>query len=257
MKVFNGLICILAVSLSASVFASGETRKSSSGLCHEPASPYYDRIKTFEVFPTFDSCINSGGRAPKHRAEQTVTPTDQDYARARFGHGWADEDQDCLNSRMEALIAQSTTPVRFAEGNRCRVVSGRWISPFTGKVLTDARTIDVDHVVSLKFAWDRGARAWPQHLREKFANDPVNLLSVEASLNRQKGAQGPDKWLPPSSECQYLARFLRVVKIYGLQPRPSESQAYQRLLTDRCNYPGTKTTLIQLKRNSDGTSLRH
>jgi hypothetical protein len=38
----------------------------------------------------------------------------------------------------------SSTPVRFAERDRCRVVTGRWISPFTGMVIQNSQEVDVD-----------------------------------------------------------------------------------------------------------------
>lgn len=34
--------------------------------------------------------------------------------------------------------------VRFADESRCRVVSGRWISPFTGKVIQNSSEIDIE-----------------------------------------------------------------------------------------------------------------
>ena len=108
----------------------------------------------------------------------------QNYDRSAFGHGWDDTDGDCQDSRAEALIAISTTPVRFATGKRCRVVTGRWISPFTNQVVQNASDIDIDHVVPLAWSWDRGAGQWSREKRERFANDPVNLWPVEASLNR-------------------------------------------------------------------------
>ncbi|WP_236075134.1 HNH endonuclease family protein [Marinobacter nauticus] len=108
----------------------------------------------------------------------------RNYSRSAFGHGWDDSDGDCQDSRAEALISASSTPVRFAAGDRCRVVTGRWISPFTGKVIQNAAEVDIDHVVPLNWAWDHGASSWPRPKREKFANDPVNLIPVEASLNR-------------------------------------------------------------------------
>jgi hypothetical protein len=101
------------------------------------------------------------------------------YKRSAFGHGWDDADGDCQDSRAEALIAQSTTKVRFADESRCRVVTGRWISPFTAKVIQNSGEIDIDHVVPLKWAWDHGAKTWSRAKREKFANDPVNLWPVE------------------------------------------------------------------------------
>ena len=70
---------------------------------------------------------------------------------------------DNQNSRVEALIATSTTTVRFAAGKRCRVVTGRWISPLTGNVIQNSGDIEIAHVVPLKWAWERGARAWSGH----------------------------------------------------------------------------------------------
>ncbi|MDG5498932.1 HNH endonuclease family protein [Marinobacter sp. BGYM27] len=135
---------------------------------------------------------------------------------------------------MEALAAQSTAPVRYATDKKCRVVAGRWISPFTGKVIHDASAIDIDHVVPLKWAWDHGAASWTQEKRERFANDQVNLWSVELSLNRQKGARGPDEWLPPAGQCQYVSRFVRISKVYGLQPSEREVHRFKGQLSNYC-----------------------
>jgi hypothetical protein len=145
------------------------------------------------------------------------------YKRSAFGHGWDDKDGDCQDSRAEALIAQSSTEARFADESRCRVVTGRWISPFTGKVIQNSSEIDIDHVAPLKWAWDHGAKTWSRAKRDTFANDPVNLWPVDLSLNRSMGAKGPDEWLPPSAQCGYVSRFIRVVTMYDLQPSSSEA----------------------------------
>jgi len=84
-------------------------------------------------------------------------------------------DGDCRDSRAEALVASSTTQVRFAADRGCRVISGRWVSSFTGNVIQNASDIDIDHVVPLAWSWVRGAREWPGETRLRFANDPVNL----------------------------------------------------------------------------------
>lgn len=134
--------------------------------------------------------------------------TGQRYKRSAFGHGWADVDGDCQNSRAEALIVTSTTQVRFATDKRCRVTTGRWISPFTNQVIQNASDIDIDHVVPLAWLWNRGAGHWEREKRERFTHDPVNLWPVEASLNRSKGAKEPDEWLPPAGHAG-LARNQR------------------------------------------------
>lgn len=240
------LLVLLALLFSAalsSAAASTLIKKTSSGICHPPASSYYDRTKNYRAYNSVDACLRSGGRLPKNMSgyrspDRSAEPVRQsassEYERSKFGHGWDDADGDCQNSRAEALIAQSSTPVRFADERRCRVVTGRWISPFTGNVIQNASDIDIDHVVPLKWAWDHGASSWTRAKREKFANDPVNLWSVELSLNRQKGAKGPEDWLPPSGRCQYVSRFVRVAKMYDLEPSARQSNRYQELLADYC-----------------------
>nr|WP_257535450.1 HNH endonuclease family protein [Marinobacter adhaerens] len=78
------------------------------------------------------------------------------------------------------------------------------------------------------------ASSWTRSKWEKFANDPVNLIPVEASLNRSKGAHGPESWLPPSGKCQYVSRFVRIVKTYGLQPNQAQLNRYKQQLADYC-----------------------
>jgi len=145
------------------------------------------------------------------------------YERDYFGRGWGDDDGDCQNTRQEILISLSTSSVRFTNERGCTVLSGKWISPFTNEVHYTARDLDIDHQVPLKWAWDHGAYDWDAETRYRFANDPINLLPVEASLNRSKGALGLE-WLPPKNQCAYIARFLRIMKMYNLHFFPVEGR---------------------------------
>jgi len=150
-----------------------------------------------------------------------------------FPRAWTDADGDCQDSRQEALIEQATGPLKY-DRRGCRVIAGRWISPYTGAVLHDPSKIDIDHVVPLKWAWTHGGARWPYERWMAFVNDPVNLLSVEASLNRQKGAKGLDRWLPPRNACQYVSRFLRIVRIYRLDMSSGEVQRYRLIRAKHC-----------------------
>jgi hypothetical protein len=230
------LLC-LALALFSPANA-GLVKRSNSGLCHPPESAWYERTKNYQAFDSLATCLQSGGRLPSGidaRGSRRANNTSQvlDYERSAFGHGWSDTNRDCQNSRAEALIAASTTTARFASDKGCRVVSGRWISPFTQQVIQNASDIDIDHVVPLKWAWQRGASGWPLGKRESFANDMTNLWPVKLGLNRSKSAQGPDEWLPPSGHCGYVARFQRIVKQYDLEPSAPEASWIQVFL-DRC-----------------------
>lgn len=217
LNIARALFLVVTVSIPLPTYAT--VKQSTSGICHPPESSHYARTRNFQPFDTLESCLKAGGRLPKglsiHQAQHKSRGSNA-YSRAEFGHGWADVDGDCQNSRHEALIAQSTAPVRYKSGKQCQVSAGRWLSPFTGAVIHNPRKIDIDHVVPLKWAWANGAYTWSKEKRERFANDPANLLSVEASLNRQKGAKGLDEWLPPANQCQYVLRFLRIAKTYQL-----------------------------------------
>lgn len=224
---------LFAISAQAPASDGNSIKLTSSGLCHTKESPYFDRIKNFEAFRSINECLNAGGK-PLEKRGKAKNASSHEYQRSFFGHGWVDTDSDCQDQRAEALIKASSLPVRFANSDTCRVVAGRWISPFTGAVIQNSSDIDIDHVVPLAWAWRHGADQWPQERRESFANDPVNLWPVEASLNRSKGGSGPDEWLPPKNQCQYVARFVRITKIYDLNVSENENKAFKKLLS-RCS----------------------
>jgi hypothetical protein len=100
------------------------------------------RAKSYKAFKSVAECLVAGGRLRKGIYSNTLSDTsalaETGYSRDRFGNDWADVDGDCEKSRAEALIEQSTTQVRFADERRCRVVTGRWISPFTGMLIHNA-----------------------------------------------------------------------------------------------------------------------
>lgn len=236
-SVLSGGLLTLALAIPGEAQAEAIVKLSNSGICHDSTSAFYGRTQHFQPFDSLSSCLNAGGRLPKGgRAVATATVQQKDqagsrYKREYFGHGWDDADGNCRNTRHELLAEQSTAPVRYKTSRQCRVVAGRWISMFTGDVIHNPRKMDIDHIVPLYWSWQYGADRWGSEKRERFANDPANLVSVEASLNRQKGASGPDEWLPPANQCQYVLRFLRVAKSYQLNV-PSH---YQQLREVVCN----------------------
>ena len=78
------------------------------------------------------------------------------------------------------------------------------------------------------------AATWGKQKRREFGNDPLNLLAVEASLNRQKGAGDAATWLPPKHDyrCECVSRQIAVKAKYGLWVKPAEADAMERVLSD-------------------------
>jgi hypothetical protein len=136
------------------------------------------------------------------------------YNRGDYPH-WSDFDGNGRNTRQELLTMLSTIPVSYSSNGRT-VTHGRWISSWTGDIYVNPRDLEIDHTVALGYAHARGAKYWSREQREIFANDPRNLQAVEGTLNRKKGAAGITEWLPPKNQCQYIARFHRIMLTYKL-----------------------------------------
>lgn len=157
------------------------------------------------------------------------------YDRNSFG-GWSDTDGDCQNMRHELLQDLSTAVVNFSQ-NTCRVTRGRWLDPYTGEIFFESHFLDIDHLVPLKYSWTRGAYDWTSAKRSQFANDPMNLFAVSKSVNRQKSAFGPSRWLPPNTQfrCQYILRFQRVIKKYALVQSADEASQIHAKVSKYCD----------------------
>ncbi len=156
------------------------------------------------------------------------------YDRAEWRH-WIDADRDCQNTRAEVLIAWSIEDVSFKRGKNCVVESGFWVDPYTGKAITQASQMDVDHVIPLKFAHENGAGGWSRDDKKAFANDFVNLTPVSRSANRSKGAKGPMQWMPSNKlyTCDYLMAWQRVLKRYPIQS--TEVTKIQKTYVSQCS----------------------
>ena len=146
------------------------------------------------------------------------------YQREDWPH-WIDEDGDCQNSRHELLILSSQKPVTFTTERGCTVASGQWLDPYTGNTYTLASDVDIDHVVPLAYASAAGGARWSRDERQRFANDPRNLLVVDDAANQRKGAAGPSAFLPAESfRVDYLRIWREVVTLYGLQLLPEDAR---------------------------------
>jgi len=165
------------------------------------------------------------GRAPK-----------TGYKRAQFGNGWA---KMGLCDTRNIILKRDLMDVVIDE--RCRVQAGKMIDPYTGVEIVFQRgektsqLVQIDHVVALSDAWQKGAQSLSFDERVKFANDPLNLLAVDGQSNQAKGDADAATWLPPNKpfRCQYVARQVAVKKNYRLWVTEAEKRAIRGVL-DRC-----------------------
>ena len=125
------------------------------------------------------------GRAPK-----------TGYARAQFGDGWSR--QGLCDTRNIILERDMTDTI---VDDNCKVQSGKLSDPYTGESILfhrgeNSNAVQIDHVVALSDAWQKGARQLSFIERVSLANDPLNLLAVDGPANQQKSDSDAASWLP-------------------------------------------------------------
>ncbi len=168
------------------------------------------------------------GRAPK-----------TGYDRDQFGQAWLDVDRNGCDTRNDTLN-RDLRDIVHANSVPCKVRSGTLDDPYTGTTIPFLRgqdtssDVQIDHIVALADAWQKGAQQLTFEQRAAFANDPLNLQATDGPTNAQKGAGDAATWLPPNRgfRCEYVARQISVKATYDLWVTQAEHDAMARVLTD-------------------------
>lgn len=129
--------------------------------------------------------------------------------------------------------------------NGCDVISGTFTEPYTGNKITlyqksdFSHKIQIDHVVALSDAWQKGAQYKSKEERYAMATDPLNLIAVDSVANKQKSDGDAATWLPPNKafRCQYVARQVSVKFKYSLWVTQAEHDAIANVLKNCPNEP--------------------
>ncbi|NYG06276.1 hypothetical protein BJ986_000763 [Phycicoccus badiiscoriae] len=176
------------------------------------------------------------------------------YERARFGQAWADVDRNGCDTRNDILRRDLTRFTLKAGTHGCLVLKGTLHDPYTGSTIAFVRgpstsnAVQIDHVVALSDAWQKGAQQWSLAQRTAFANDPLNLLAVDGPTNLRKGDGDAATWLPPrkAGRCAYVARQIAVKHRYRLWVTAAERDAMVRVLSACPGQPLPLATSIPL-----------
>ena len=162
------------------------------------------------------------------------------YDRTLFGPAWVDVDGNGCDTRNDVLARDLAEVVLDTAEGTCTVLAGELVDPYSGQRLAFARgedssAVQIDHVVALADAWQKGAWRWTDAARQEFANDPLNLLAVDGALNQEKGAGDAATWLPPNTgvRCAYAVRQILVKDRWDLSVTHAEHDALDREL-GRC-----------------------
>ena len=171
------------------------------------------------------------GRAPK-----------TGYSREEFGPAWADVDRNGCDTRND-ILARDLEGETFKPGTQnCVVLTGTLPDKYTGTTITFVRgsttssAVQIDHIVALSDAWQKGARQLSADQRKQLANDSLNLMAADGPTNSAKGDKDAATWLPPNKafRCEYVARQTAVKAKYQLWVTPAEHDAIAGIL-DACS----------------------
>lgn len=169
------------------------------------------------------------GRAPK-----------AGYSREEFYKNWPNVDGCSLRQR---IIKREFGDSAILDG--CDVVAGEFEEPYTGEYLKFSskaeisKKIQIDHVVALSDAWQKGAQYMDKSVRYEIATDPLNLLAVDGPANQGKSDGDAATWLPSNKKfrCQYVARQVSVKYKYKLWVTEAEKTAIHDILVNCPNEP--------------------
>ena len=167
------------------------------------------------------------------------------YDRSAFGQAWLDVDRNGCDTRND-ILRRDLAGAEFDEKSSCRVASGTFREPYTGRQLAfrrgagSSKAVQIDHVVALGDAWQKGAQQLTAAQRTSLANDPLNLIAVDGPANQDKSASDAATWLPPNKafRCHYVARQISVKAAYRLWVTPAEKESMHRILS---TCPGQQT----------------
>ncbi|MFM1723583.1 excalibur calcium-binding domain-containing protein [Rhodococcus sp. PAM 2766] len=196
------------------------------------------------------------GRAPK-----------TGYDRALFGQAWSDDvtvggGHNGCDTRNDILRRDLIDITVKPGSNNCTVLTGTLDDVYTGRTIEFVRgegtsnAVQIDHVVALSDAWQKGAQQLDETALRNLANDPRNLQAVDGPTNGQKSDGDAATWLPPNKayRCTYVSRQVEVKAAYGLWVTQAEKDAIGRVLGD-CGAPSLGATSAPAPASTTPTPL--
>ena len=135
-----------------------------------------------------------------------------------------------LFKTLTVSIAIGTVLLSFADNYDRKDFNYRSYKPNTSIGFYTNKTCDfinIDHIVSLKDAYESGAASWGASKKEVFANDRSNHVPSCGRVNSSKGSEGPSDFLRRSNDgngleydivrfCEYVQKYYAVKVKYEL-----------------------------------------
>ncbi|MFJ5957065.1 HNH endonuclease family protein [Paenarthrobacter sp. NPDC092416] len=241
------IVALIAVSVVGGLswfFTTGQFEASQPSVAGPSQAPVFDPVWMKSVAEPVPVPAGSAADALEHLEVKGRAPKDN-YERTAFGQAWQDVDRNGCDTRND-ILRRDLSSVEFTAGSKCKVAAGEFHEPYTGVRMSFHRgqdtsaAVQIDHVVALADAWQKGAQRLSSTQRQSFANDPLNLIAADGPANVKKGAGDAATWLPANKNfrCHYVARQISVKAAYKLWVTDAEKEAMKRVLS---SCPGQQT----------------
>lgn len=197
-------------------------------------------ISTRPAPPAIPPAVPAAGQSPAAAALASLPVKGRapmtGYSRQQFGGTWAAAGSCDMR---EYILGRDLADVQYRSATDCTVLNGTLTDPYTGKTIQFRRgvrtstAVQIDHVVAIGDAWQKGAQQLSAAQRAQLYNDPLELLAVDGPANEQKGDGDAATWLPPNKayRCRYVARQIAVKQKYHLWVTAAEHDAMARILS--------------------------
>lgn len=108
--------------------------------------------------------------------------------------------------------------------------------PYTGIEITDAQTLDYEHLIPIHYVFVFGDTNWDKETANKYAYDMNIGLDVYNRANRSHGDKGPADWLPDKNRASYCYTWLQIANNYDIAMRKKDIKVCKKeILNDMDN----------------------
>jgi hypothetical protein len=142
---------------------------------------------------------------------------------------------------LTASIVIGAISLSFADGYDRKDFNYRSYKPNTSIGFYTNKACDfinIDHIVSLKDAYESGASSWGASKKKTFANDRSNHVPSCGRVNSSKGSEGPSDFLRRSRDgrgleyeivrfCEYVQKYYAVKVKYELSFSSNKAHPFE------------------------------
>jgi hypothetical protein len=183
--------------------------------------------------------LNGGAEAVKQASLQTTLNVQASQRMTKDGRA---SDLKTFVQTFIGSIAIGTASLSLADSYDRKDFNYRSYKPNTSIGFYTGQSCDfinIDHVVSLKDAYDSGAASRGVSKKESFANDRDNHVPSCGPMNSSKGSAGPSDFLRRSRDgrgleyeivrfCEYVQKYYAVKVKYGFSLEDNDSATFER-----------------------------